>query len=315
MKIAAVAVLLALAGTARAQESADKLFDEGRDLMTKGRASEACPKFEKSQELDPGRGTLINLAACYEAVGKLVKALSTYQEVAKEAGPAGDKPRLQVSNERIAALQARIPHLAIDVGTAPREDGFAVTVAGELVPPAQYGDVLVDPGHLEVTALAPGYDRYQTTIDTADGMHDRVTIPPLVKPKVATVIVPETTIVEHERHRDRTRTIIALGAGGVGLVAFGGSIALSLSAKKSYDNALKNDCNDDASMCNQAGLTATQSARSKGNLATIIGGVGLAAIAGGVVLYFTAPTVETQRTALVPQVSADGAGLAVIGSF
>lgn len=67
----------------------------------------------------------------------------------------------------------------------------------------------------------------------------------------------------------------------------------------------------------QTAMTSTQCVRLRGHwVSRIIGGVGVAAAAGGIVLWLTAPkeTVE-RRAAVVPQVSPDGAGLAVVGTF
>ena len=48
--------------------AAQALFEQGRDLMARDRAEEACPRFEESQRLDSGLGTQFHLATCYEAV-------------------------------------------------------------------------------------------------------------------------------------------------------------------------------------------------------------------------------------------------------
>ena len=95
-------------GLARAETSdavaAQALFDQARALMTSGKASEACPKFAESQRLDPGVGTLLNLAACYEASGRPASAWSTFLEAESAARAASNVEGVRVSRERAAAL-------------------------------------------------------------------------------------------------------------------------------------------------------------------------------------------------------------------
>lgn len=68
--------------------AAQGLFDEARALMAAGQAAEACPKLEESQRLDPGSGTLMNLARCYEQTNRIATAWSTYQALSDKQDAA-----------------------------------------------------------------------------------------------------------------------------------------------------------------------------------------------------------------------------------
>jgi hypothetical protein len=311
-----------MAGVAAAQSSeADKLFEEGRQLMTAGKPAEACPKFEKSQELDPGRGTLINIAACYEAVGRLVDALSTFEEVAKEAAPAKDTKRLDASNERIAALKKRIPHLAVTLEENPPPEDFELKIAGKDV--TGQTDVLVDPGDVEVVASAAGRESWRTTVTISETQTVPVDVPVLPVAKGDdgsgggsgdTTHPPPSPTRTRKNH---TRVMLGMSVAGGGVVAFAVSVGLAVSARGAYNKALDAHCGGRADGCDMIGLEQTRDARSNGNLATIIGSVGLAAIAGGVALWVTAPkeTVPDTRTSIAPVITPDQVGVSVFGSF
>ena len=65
-------------------------------------------------------------------------------------------------------------------------------------------------------------------------------------------------------------------------------------------------------VCDATGASINHSARTLGNAGTIIGGVGLAAIAAGVVLYVTAPA-ASEHLSLAP--SRDGVTFAWGSAF
>src|SRR5262245_36723730 len=85
--MAATALALLLSSSrASADDAGDKrpaaqaLFDQGRALVTLGRFAEACPKLAESLRLDPGIGTMLWLADCYENVGRSASAWATFRE-------------------------------------------------------------------------------------------------------------------------------------------------------------------------------------------------------------------------------------------
>src|SRR4029078_12457123 len=92
-----------VARTSRAEgdaAAAQALFDQARQLVSEVKCSEACPKFEESQRLDPGSGTLLNLADCYERQGKLATAWTKFLEAASAGETAGKTDREQDGGER-----------------------------------------------------------------------------------------------------------------------------------------------------------------------------------------------------------------------
>lgn len=103
-------------------------------------------------------------------------------------------------------------------------------------------------------------------------------------------------------------------AGGSALVVGGGALAfLAMSDDSEADAACRRD---DPSLCSDEGLDLSNSASSKANWAGVLGGIGGAALATGLVLVFTAPDdTETARLKLKPQVAAHGGGLHVGGTF
>lgn len=108
-----LAVLLHLAPAALRAEAtepldaarAEALFEEGRQALAAGDYLTACAKFEESQRLDPGAGTLLNRATCEEKLGNDQRALQHFREALELLAPEDD--RVPFAEARIAELEAR----------------------------------------------------------------------------------------------------------------------------------------------------------------------------------------------------------------
>src|SRR4051794_31211313 len=147
--------------------TAQALFDQGRKLMAQERWSEACPKLEESQRLDPAGGTLLHLALCREHEGRIATAWALYQDALAQAKHDSRKDRAKIAQERIDYLSTRLPRMRVRVAPASRRaEGFALTRDEIAVGAAQWGEALpVDPGAHVLVAKANGRKPWTAHID------------------------------------------------------------------------------------------------------------------------------------------------------
>jgi tetratricopeptide (TPR) repeat protein len=329
MRYALTLVMLtsALAGRAQAQSAdssalAEQLFNQARELTKANKWAEACPKFEASLRYDPVLGTRLNLATCYEHIGKLASAWGLYRESMDAAKKAGDSKRADYAQKQATALEPRLPKLAI---SAPvnKPAGFVVKRDGTPIDTGELGVALyVDPGTHEVVASATNFEPYTVTVTLVEGKTETLSIPPLVAKPAGTEDkkpdVEEEVDTAAISAKARQRKFIALGLGGGGVVAMAVGFVFGAKASSSYDDA-KKLCGNDL-VCSSdnfaQGKKLVSDARSAGTISTVLVGVGVAAVAAGAVVYFTAPKAPERATArLTPVLHDGGAGLALTGTF
>jgi tetratricopeptide (TPR) repeat protein len=163
-KLLLVAVLFSVPALADAtnRAAAEALFNDARQLVSQGKYAEACPKFAESNRLDPATGTLLNLADCYEKVGKTASAWAAFTEVASMANDS----RAQFARGRAAALLPTLAKLTLQLANPPA--GAVITRDGVAMPVAMLGvPIPVDPGRHVIEATAPGRIRFQRSVDIA----------------------------------------------------------------------------------------------------------------------------------------------------
>ena len=317
------AVLLgaaAAAGPARADDSttdatlAESLFEQARALMAQGRYADACPKLAESQRLDPGGGTLVNLAVCHENEGKTASAWAEFEEALAEAKREGRDDRERLSSNHLQVLEPRLSRLQIVVPASSRVKGLTVSLDGVVVEDPAWGVVVPqDPGAHVVAARAPGFEDWkrEVRLDTP-GQLVAVEIPPLHPSEVAaapaaTAVIPPPpgSIVPAARPRAGAQRTVAYALGATGIIGVGLGTAAAILASAAYASSRRN-CSSptDCSNHGQAVIDRdTASSWAAASTVAFIAGAGL--LAGGALLFFAVPTAP----------SSGAAGLAVRGAF
>ena len=254
--------------------AADQLFDDAKKLMDTGNFKEACPKLEESQRLDPGEGTYLRLAFCYENLGRLATAWSMYREGLANAKKANNTQRMEFATKQIAGVEPRLSKVTVVVTTAG--DGLEVKwdgapfVAGSAVP--------VDGGSHTLTVSAPGKKTWETKVDVAAEKDSKtVTVPPLEDGPAPTTITATSS-------KTPTLAYVALGAGAVFL---GGAILGQVEARSANDDR-KAACADQLTpVCDDTGKSKIKTWET---ISFVSAGLSVVSFGVGIYLFASKPS-------------------------
>lgn len=199
------------------KERAKVLFDEGRQLMADKKIAQACDKFAKSQKVNPGIGTLYNLADCNEKLGRTATAYTLFSEVADRTKAALQTDREEKARERMATLAPRLMKIRLSVPSSGKIK--AITLDGDVVEAENYNKAIAaDPGEHTIVAV--------TSRDEGEPFEESVELDE--EGKTVTVAIP---VAPGAKMKRRTGMIIGggitMGVGalsllGAGLVAANG---------------------------------------------------------------------------------------------
>jgi hypothetical protein len=318
-------VLASVGGPARAQSAeAEALFRDGRALIKAGKLAPGCDKLAASERLESSVGTLLNLGDCREKLGKLASAWASFRKaeaLARRTG--GDEKRQTEAERRARLLEPRLANLEIRVGH--RIDGLIVRRDEEQVDDAGWNTALpVDPGRYTVTAEAPGYTAWRTTITIAPGATRQVVeVPDLVRaapPPTETGAVPWPPPRPHalrpvaERGTWSTTRGVSAVLGVVGVGALGTGIYFGLHARD-LENRADERC--PAAQCTDPeGLRLNDQAKTSALRANVLYIAGGAALATAAVLWFVGAPNEIVVTPVASAAGGDHQlGLAMTGRF
>jgi hypothetical protein len=324
--VAGLVAAVAVGRPARAQTSsnanvaAEALFEDARNLVAAGKYADACPKFAESQRLGPSVSTQLNLANCWERLGRTASAWATYREAASAANAAGRKDYLATALRRADALAPKLARLTVTVaqpipGLQVRRDGLAVDAAewGTAIP-VDTGPHVVDasaPGHrpwsvtvafeqdgTQATASVPALEELPAEAQAAPAVDQAGTVAAPMTAGAGTVTTP-TPDTEQSAHAGNGQRIAGGVVAGVGVVGIGVAIGLALAAKSKYNDSVSQCEPNNPNLCSQTGVSQRDDARSEGTVASVVMGVGAAAVVVGGIVFFTAPHAKSSSAALV----------------
>jgi hypothetical protein len=282
----------ALAETNTADRAiAERLYDRGRGQIDQGQTTAACDSFAESQRLDPGTGTLLNLAACHEAEGKLASAWVEFREALAATRHEKRPDRLRYALDHLTAIEPRLAYVTIAVAESEQGQAPLITLDGRVLGPAAWGVAIpIDAGWHEAVAAFGSDKAWRATIHIQDGQRRRLQIPektamngsslvdrndaPVASTAAAVVSAPppDEAAVSDGRGGRRIAALL-VGAAGLAAVGVGSYYAWSASDLWSQRNR---ECPMDR--CTADGVTLGGRADSAATVATWTIGGGLAAL-------------------------------------
>jgi hypothetical protein len=275
-------------------------FEQGADLAAEGRWNDALAQFERSAALRPHATTLYNLGFCERALGHATRAKRYFTlALARDVETAGAEltPELRNATSRyLAEVTGKVatPHIEVVPADA------SVTVDGRPLEATQEGgDRMLagtrPPGPGErvprstfVLELDAG--THEMVVTATDGrsrvVHEEFA--PGSTKSVRLEVPPAPPMREVVVDRGPSRRTWGLAIGAVGLVALGGGAYFGLHARSLWNDA-KNACPTRTVCPDDEGARLSGSAHTWANLSTVAFAVGGAAVAGGLILWVSAP--------------------------
>jgi hypothetical protein len=278
----------AAAGPSSNEAAAEALFNEARALIDSGSVAEGCKKLEASQALDPGTGTLLHLADCYEKTGRTASAWARFREAASRAARDGRADWETIAKTRFIELEPKLAKLRID---AP--PGVVVRRDGDEIPAAALGSPLpIDPGEHTLTASAPGKKPWSAQVSAMPANVATVTIPALDDDGSSR----GSGSPDARSSGSSTFRVIGFTAGGVGVVGLAVGVVSGLSAI-SLSRKSKRSCPNSGICADEDARNDADSARSAATISTIGFVAGGTLLAAGIALVVLAPNAASSPAA------------------
>lgn len=177
LAVAAMALALGLGSGALAQDDEARAqarahFDTGVARYEQGDFQGALEAFQEAYRIAPHPMVRVNMANCYEQLGRPLEALHHFERFLAEAETATRAQRREVQ-----AAIARLQHQIAEVRLAVAPDGALVTIDGTETRRAPILDpIRMTPGTHRIEVRLDGYRTDRREIEVVAGQPQRITI-------------------------------------------------------------------------------------------------------------------------------------------
>lgn len=330
----ALAVLCSVS-PARAEDEkarARVLFNQGVAEFEAGEHRAALASFESAYRLAPHPAVRVNMANCYEALGRLVEAVFNYERFLEESGE-------NVSAAQRADVETAIASLAQRIGTlsvALEPSNAVLRIDGEIPKTLPSGAVQLPTGRYDLSVTADGFLDAQRTVVIKGQEETRISIKLEPEPDMAAVAVAEpepepVQSVDEEAppteqepapvEASSSNGLLWAAAGTTAALAVGFAVTggLALSAQRDFDDAVdaSNDPTSTPMQREAARLEGSDAADRADTLALVsdVCLVGSALAGGATLLIWLTSRDDEHKTAMRagPMVLRRGGGGLVVG--
>ncbi|MGC4090064.1 MAG: PEGA domain-containing protein [Polyangiaceae bacterium] len=245
-------------------------FQQAIELEQAGNWSAAVQRFREVGQVRMTPQVRFHIALCEEKLGRLVAALGGYELALTAADTVGTEFRLEVE-ANVTRLRERIPKLVIKRGAGA--EAASIELNSVSVGESSIGvEVPQDPGPHAVTAKAPGYKPFESTVTLEEGQQQTLEI-------VMEPLPPEPVAPEGPARKKINMVPYIVGGAGAGTLLLSG---VFFALRQSTLSGLEDACKDDVCPTSERGAYSRLKTYHYASIVTF--GVGAAAVGTAAVM-------------------------------
>jgi hypothetical protein len=215
-----VAATPAVAQDSQDLSQARAKFQQGIELEQAGDWPAALKLFREVGQVRMTPQVRYHIARCEEQLGRLVAALGGFELALEQAEDVGEDFREEVTKS-VSELRARIPKLTVERGSGA--EAATIELDGIALGDSRVGTSMpVDPGPHAVSAQAPGYQSFHSTVEVGEREEQTVVVELRPLPKETRVPVAPERVEPSPPSRESSPVLIYV-AGGVGIAGLAAS--------------------------------------------------------------------------------------------